>query len=90
MVVALFLGVVTPVAVSNSLFNDYAVLDVSQANFHQGMWMCPEGLADDEDNCTVEFVPVIKTRPDWDHAMEACLREYSSNECYNSVNNGEF
>lgn len=90
LVVALVLGVAAPVAVSNGMFEDFAVVDTAQAVFHQDLLVCPEGLVDEEANCKVDFVLVVPARPDWDRAMTACLREYSSNECYNSVNEGEF
>jgi hypothetical protein len=86
----LLLATLIPVAPEPGPFNSSALLDASQVVTHPGVWMCPQGRQDEVGNCTVDLIPVVPNRPDWDEALSACMQYYAPNDCYNSVTNGEF
>lgn len=88
LVVALVLGVASPVAVSDSMFNDAAFLDISQVAFIPEPAIC---TSDDPDAPEDDVCAPRNGREDWDHAMAACLNAHFTKwECYAAMNDGEF
>lgn len=81
-------------------FNPGAQLDTSDVVFIPGERWCPQlGTWDEEKTmpgkCLVDLVegtkPVDRSRPDWDHAMMACLGAgWPVDVCEESVGDGEF